>query len=132
MMLNADVVSATFTTCLWQEDENPDKRVRTTDGIAGNVSFHADRLESCRPLIESLLDELPAQFRETAGGGSFLNACLDRHGNQWTGLQVQMEQLFQLGIGIGRVRSLFSRAARGALPGGMPYYLILDAPTPAA
>jgi len=69
---------------------------------------------------------LPEQFKGSAGGGwSFLNACDDKHGNQWTDLHLRMEQLFQLGIGIGKVKCLMPRAMWSALPGGMPYYAVI-------
>jgi hypothetical protein len=72
-----------------------------------------------------MLAELPDMFKESGGGGwSFLNACDDRHGNQWTGLHQRMEQLFQLGIGIDKVECQLPREVWPALPGGMPYYIV--------
>jgi hypothetical protein len=75
--------------------------------------------------IETMLDELPDEFKKTGGGGmSFLNACNDKHGNQWTDLHQRMEQLFQLDIGIGKVKCLMPREMWGILPDGMPYYVV--------
>lgn len=72
-----------------------------------------------------MLDKLPEQFHEATGGGwSFLNACNDRHGNQWTGLHQRMEQLFQLGIALGRVSYCLPREFWSAMPGGVPYIVV--------
>ncbi len=72
-----------------------------------------------------MLDELPDSFKKSGGGGmSFQNACVDKQGNQWTDFHQRMEQLFQLGIGIGKVELLMPREMWAMLPGGMPYYAI--------
>jgi len=55
---------------------------------------------------------------------SFLNACQDRNGNQWTDLHQRMEQLFVLGQAAGFVSCLLPRDMWAALPGGMPYYVV--------
>ena len=122
--LNAKHVIAVFMDCLFRNGEDASKHVKA-EGIVRNVRFHPGRLESHRAEIVAMLDELPEQFHEKSGGGwSFLNACNDKHDNQWTGLHQTMEQLFQLGIGIGKVKSLMPRGMWSALPGGMPYYVI--------
>ena len=122
--LNAEQVNAVFMDCLFRNGEDASKHVKA-EGIVRNVGFHPERLESHKAEIVAMLDELPEQFQEKSGGGwSFLKACNDKHGNQWTGLHQTMEQLFQLGIGIGKVKSLMPREVWSALPGGMPYYVI--------
>lgn len=55
---------------------------------------------------------------------SFLSACNDKHGKQWADLHLRMEQLFQLGLAIGKAECVFSRDMWEILPGGMPYYVI--------
>ena len=71
------------------------------------------------------LKALPHQFRKNSGGGwSFLNACNQENGVQWTGLHQRMDQLFCLGMGVKLVESLLSRKMWRNLPGGMPYYVI--------
>jgi hypothetical protein len=116
-MLNGEKVRSVFMDCLFQEGEDSTKHVRA-DGIVNNVGFHPGRLEQHRAEIVEMLDELPDQFKESNGGGwSFL---------QWTDFHQRMEQLFQLGIGINRVKCLLPRELWKALPGGMPYYVILD------
>ena len=123
-VLNAEQVNAVFMDCLFRDGEDTSKHVKA-EGIVSIVGFHPARLENHKVEIVAMLAELPEQFQEKSGGGwSFLNACDDKHGNQWTGLHQTMEQLFQLGIGIGKVKSLMPREMWGALPGGMPYYII--------
>jgi hypothetical protein len=125
-MLNGEKVRSVFMDCLFQEGEDSSKHIRA-DGVVTNVGFHPGRLEQHRAEIVEMLDELPDQFKESSGGGwSFLQACDDKHGNQWTDFHQRMEQLFQLGIGISRVKCLVPRELWKALPGGMPYYVILD------
>ncbi|MEK7645754.1 MAG: hypothetical protein AAB374_01460 [Patescibacteria group bacterium] len=122
--LNPEQVNAVFMDCLFKDGEDTSKHVKA-EGITTTVGFHPERLESHKAEIEAMLDELPNEFKKSGGGGwSFLNACNDKHGNQWTGFHQRMEQLFQLGIGIGKVQSQLPREMWLALPGGMPYYII--------
>lgn len=91
------------------------------------MQFDKIRLEKNKGAIKSMLDELPDDFKESkGGGGSFLSACMDKDGEQWTGLQAIVEELFLLGIAIGAVRLVLPRKMWGMLPGGMPYYVIID------
>lgn len=125
-ILTADRVETIFMDCLFQDGENMDNHVKA-EGVTSIVGFHPARLESHRAEIVAMLDELPDTFRASVGGGwSFLNACQDKHGNQWTGLHQRMEQLFQLGIAIGKVKCCTPREMWPILPGGMPYYVVLD------
>jgi hypothetical protein len=122
--LNAERVEQVFLDCLFKEGEDTTNHVKA-EGIVRNVGFHPERLTSHKEEISAMLDELGDEFKKSGGGGmSFLNACNDRHGNQWTGLHLRMEQLFQLGVGIGKVECLMPRAMWSALPGGMPYYVV--------
>ena len=100
------------------------------EGVLHNVKFHASLLKVHKDEIMTMLLDLPETFRQSSGGGmSFLNACMDKEGRQW-GEHRNMEQLFLLGIGIGRVKSLLPREVWPALPGGMPYYVVLDTEVP--
>jgi len=102
--LTAKRVNDIFMDCLFTDEETkegPPKDYVKGEGIMNMFGFHPGRLESHREEIIELLKELPEQFRKDAGGGwSFLNACDDRHGNQWTGLHRDMELLFALGSAI--------------------------------
>lgn len=121
--LDATQVEEIFNQCL--ADVANDGPV--IDAIAEQVVFNQEALEKHRDLIIQMLMELPTEFRTSGGGGwSFLNACNDRHGNQWTGLHQTMAHLFALGQGIGMVESQLPRALWSVLPAGMPYYTIKD------
>ena len=128
MILSAERVEQIFLDCLFTDDEDTTSHV-VAEGIVTKIGFHPDRLQSHKDEIIAMLDELPDSFKKSGGGGwSFLNACDDKHGRQWTGLHQTMEQLFQLGIGIGLVKSVMPRSMWSVLPGGMPYYVILTEP----
>ena len=125
-ILTADRVEKIFTECLFNENESTDGSVKA-EGIMTSVGFHPGRLAKHQAEIISMLNELPDEFQQSKGGGwTFLNACNDKHGNQWTGLHVTMEQLFLLGIGINKVKFLIPRNMWDMLPGGMPYVIILQ------
>lgn len=124
--LTADKVEEVFHDCLFNEAESTDNMI-VADGILNPYGFHPERLEEHRDTIISLLNELPDNFKQSGGGGwSFLNACMDRHDNQWTGLHRTMDQLFCLGMAIGYVECQLKRELWTILPGGMPYYVIKD------
>lgn len=127
--LDPDQVRDTFHDCLFetkQEAESSPDAV-TVEGIVWNAVLNKVKLDEHAELIMRMLMELPDQFRLSAGGGwSFLNACDDRHGNQWTSFHETMMMLFMLGIGIGKVTAPVPREMWNILPGGMPYYVILD------
>ena len=123
-VLDPERVSAIFTDCLFRDGEDTSNHIKA-EGIVRNVGFHPERLQNHKAEIEAMLDELPDEFKKSGGGGwSFLNACNDKHGNQWTGLHQRMEQLFQLGIGIGKVQYQMPREMWSVLPGGMPYLVV--------
>lgn len=120
--LDSSRVEAIFMDCLFNEGEDTTGFV-PAEGITTKVGFHPVRLAGHKAEVEALLDELPDVFKMSGGGGmSFLQAHEDRHGRQWTDYHKHMEQLFQLGIGVGKVVCLMPREAWHALPGGVPYY----------
>lgn len=121
MKLTAAAVDELMTKCLFSDDESMDNAIRV-EGIINNYAFHPDRITLHANDIGSLLLQLPVNFRKDSGGGwSFLNACDDVDGVQWTGLHQQMERLFVLGIAAGKARWLLPREVWSKLPGGMPY-----------
>lgn len=123
-VLDPERVNAVFMDCLFKDGEDTSKYVKA-EGIQHTVGFNPERLQSHKAEIEAMLDELPDEFKKSGGGGwSFLNACNDKRGNQWTGLHQRMEQLFQLGIGISKVQYQMPREMWSILPGGMPYLVV--------
>jgi len=124
-ILNATRVKEIFLACLFKNEEDKSKYVPAAGITTTNVGFHPGRIEEHKAEIANMLNELPDEFKESGGGGmSFLNACMDRHGNQWTGFHQTMEQLFLLGLATGKVTCLLPRESWPALYGGMPYYAV--------
>lgn len=115
--------------CLYLDEELPADHATPDDavivsGIVNTFGLHPERVEAHRTEIESIIAEWPMEFRSVSRGGgggwSFLNACMDRDGNQW-GEQRNVEQLMCLGVAIGKV-TVVPRELWDALPGGMPYF----------
>ena len=126
MELTSENVERIFMDCLFKEGEDTSNYI-PAEGVTTNVGFHPERIESHKDEIASMLSELPEEFKEKTGGGwTFLNAFNDKNGQQWTSLHRRMEQLFQLGIGIGKVSYLMPRDMWRIFPGGMPYLVIKD------
>lgn len=122
--LTGERVSAVFMACLFRDGEDISDHI-VAEGIVHTVGFHPGRIEEHRQEIQDMLAELPDEFKASGGGGySFLNACFDKHGNQWTGLHQTQEQLVQLGIAIGEVAYCLPRDLWGVFPGGMPYFTV--------
>lgn len=95
--------------------------------IMRSYAFHPGRLEEAKLVIRAMLGELPLPFQmPPAGGGgwSFLQACVDRYDEMWTGEHRTMEALFALGTAAGLVTCPIPRDMWGALHGSMPYYAI--------
>jgi hypothetical protein len=129
--LDSERIRVIIMDCLFTDKEAKDKeqtdKAVLAHGITTNIGFHPERLEGHRQEIEEMLTELPDEFMKSSGGGmTFLNACNDRHGEQWTGLHKTMEELFLLGMGLGRVECPMPRYLWDALPGGVPYYVVDD------
>lgn len=123
--LSAQRVREIFLDCLFKDGEDTTDHVKA-EGITTNIGFHPGRIQGYAEELAEMLGELPEQFMASVGGGwSFLNACLDKHGNHWAEHQT-MEQLFQLGIATDKVKCQLPRDMWASLPGGMPYYVVKD------
>jgi len=126
--IDPEQVSTIFEDCLFKEDEDTSEYV-VTEGITLNVGFHPGRLEGYKQIVGEMLALLPAEFlsveRGGGGGWSFLNACNDVNGHQWTGLHQTMEQLMLLGVGTEQVQYQLPKDMWSALPGGMPYFSVV-------
>ena len=64
--------------------------------------------------------------KDNGGGWSFLNMCVDKDGNQWTGFHEIVDKLLMLGIAIGKMSFLLPKQMWSILPGGMPYVVVND------
>lgn len=124
MTIDPERVEAVFMDCLFAEGEDHSIHV-VCEGVVRPVGMNPAKLEKHRREIIAMLSMLPREFLADGGGGwSFLNACNDKNGEQWTGSHARMEQLFQLGQGIGAVKSLLPRETWPILPGGVPYFMV--------
>lgn len=126
--LSASAVEDILKDCLFKEGEDHSNAV-LSEGITATFGFHPERLEKHKQAIRELLYELPPEFRKGVGGGgwSFLNACVDKNGNQW-GEHQNIEQLLVLGIATKQAGYCTPRDFCRILPGGMPYIFVVDAP----
>lgn len=126
-VLTADRVHDLASDCLPEDEITDPNEYIEIDGIMHVFRFDRHEIEARRSEIGELLLELPYSFRKSeAGGWSFLSACDDRHGTQWTGEHRMVELLFVLGQAAGYVELLTPRDMWSILPGGMPYYAVLD------
>lgn len=124
MELTSDNVEKVFMDCLFKDEEDTSDHI-VAEGIQSKVGFHPARLQGHREDVRAMIRSLPEGFFSDKGGGaSFLNACNDKKGEQWTGLHKRIEQLFQLGIGLKLAVYLTPRPMWSSLPGGMPYIVI--------
>jgi hypothetical protein len=126
--LNPIHVEEVFNACLAHGDV--DHPTITAVGILHKANFATKRLDERKGEIAGMLAQLPTEFKSVSNGGkggwSFLNACQDCDGHQWTGLHLTMEQLVLLGLATGQVKYCFSdREIWAALPGGMPYFMVV-------
>jgi hypothetical protein len=139
-ILSGSALEEIIVDCLYREDEMLDvpegqapPGAVIVRGILNTFGFHPERLEKHRERIWAMLNELPEVFwakddehPEGGGGMSFLQACDDRNGVQWTSFHRTMDQLFSLGQALGYVTCLLPREFWTKLPGGMPYYVLHD------
>lgn len=125
MKLTLENVERIFKECL--AEERTSDEVVPVDGVMNGFVLKKDKLKFYREEIKGMLDILPDDFREHGGGGwSFLNLCVRKDGEQWTGSHAVMEHLVCLGIGSGKMKYLLPRQMWKVLPGGMPYVAIMD------
>lgn len=123
MELTSANVRKVFMDSLFKDGEKIHNPI-IVDGITMRVGFHPERLMSHRQEIEDMLSQLPTEFNQHTGGGcSFLIACNTKSGKQW-GEHRNIEELFALGIGTGKVEYLFPKEMWSILPGGVPYLVI--------
>lgn len=125
--LTASKVKETLYKCFFNDEELAGviASFLPAHGVAAKLGFHAGRVEENAALIKELCDQLPEAFQEKGGeGGSFLNACVTRDGEQW-GEHINVDELLMLGLASGWVQYNLPRDQWGMFPGGMPYFKVL-------
>ena len=128
--LLASVVNSVFMDCLYRKEEltdgNAPEDAIVVQGVIIRAGFHPGRIKENSGEIRALLMELPETFRQKSGGGwSFLQACVDRFDMQW-GEHRDIDELLCLGIASGHAKILMPREMWAVLPGGMPYFMIVE------
>lgn len=125
-VLDPTNVETIFMDCMADNIDGPNTVV--TEGIMAKMAFDRDKLAMHRTEIGDMLSQLPTEFKtKDQGGGdgwSFLNACMDSDGNQWTGMHSTMDQLFVLGIATDQAEWCMPKEMWDLLPGGMPYVVV--------
>jgi hypothetical protein len=121
MKLTSENVETIFMDCLF-EDKIDENNIIHVNGIVAKFGLNKIKVEKHKDDIYDMLKQLPKEFQI---GWSFLNACMDKDGNQWTGLHRIMEQLFVLGIAAGKAKFMMPKELWMAFPGGMPYLGVL-------
>jgi len=90
-------------------------------GLVRKFGFSPEKISEHKETIRALLNEMPKEFhKETGGGMSFLNLCMDKNGDQW-GEHRNMEELIALGIAAGMASYTLPREMWDVLPGAVPY-----------
>lgn len=124
MKLTAKNVEVVFFDCLFKNGE-PTENCIKAEGLLNTFGFHPERLKKHKSEVYDMLKQFPDSFQKKSGGGmTFLDACIDKDGNQWTELHSIMEQLVVLGIAIDKVKYCMLREVWEAFPGAMPYFVV--------
>lgn len=101
--------------------------IKEFSGVGTITDLHMEKVELNREKIEALLSQLPTNFYEKKGGGwTFLNACIDNKGNQWTDHHSVVDMLVVLGLAIDKLYFLTPKELWTHFPGGVPYICIKD------
>lgn len=125
MELTSANVHDIFMKCLYTKGEKTDGHIKG-EGVQLVAGFHPGRLSENHENISSMLNDLPEPFYKDSGAGmSFLNFVVNKSGEQWTGDHAIADELLMLGNAIGEIKFLMPRENWNALPGGMPYLVII-------
>jgi hypothetical protein len=124
-MIDSGRVTEILYDCFIKEGEKlkDASEITLVNGIIHKFGFHTKRLQSHAKELNDMIDQLPESFTE---GMSFLNMCMTKNDEQWTGLPQIQEQLMVLGIAIGRIEYCAPREMWYILPGGMPYIRVKE------
>ena len=119
--VNANDVRELYRSCLLTDDEVKDD-MPTVDFIFGegvmSISvFNSDRIENAKEKISLLFDKI---IPDGCDNISFLNLCVDKNDNLWTGEHSTVDLLVQLGVASGEISYLVPRKEWKGLPGEMP------------
>lgn len=126
--LTAAAVNEILKRCMFVRGEDTHNHI-IGEGVINKFGFHPQRLKESEEDVLFLLRQLPKDFQDKrygdgmGDGQSFLNAYIDKDGNQW-GEHLDIEKLIVLGKALGLVDYCFPREMWPELPGGLPYFVV--------
>lgn len=125
MELTAENVNKVFDACQF-DPNNPNNtdsaEIQLVRGVKIEICFDVRSVQQFGVNIEDFLNRLPNTFKMSGGQGwSFLNMCVDIHGNQWCDDHITMDKLVCLGIASNLVQFFLPRNMWPTMPGGVPY-----------
>lgn len=125
MKLIATNVENLFLSCLYKKGEDASNAL-IVQGVKLKVGFNPERIQENKTEIENLLSQCHTNFFDSseAKGWTFLNFCLDKNEEQWTGVHAVCDNLICLGLAIDKVQFLLPREVWDVLPGGVPFLQI--------
>lgn len=114
-----------FVDCLYKDSELKDGKPIIepiyVEGISMHLGFNPNSIERHREEIKELVLNLHPMFHQ---GWSFLNLCLDKDENLWTGEHRTMEKLLVLAIASGYMKYCLPKQDWDVFPRKMPYVMI--------
>ena len=117
-ILSAERVSEIYKGCLFRSDDTASEKVYV-EGVYKEVVFGSGRLAGREGKIELMLKDLYSAFLRPHGA-SFLMSCIDHRGKIWTDDLWSQEQLYVLGVAIGKVQVVGQSKERHRLTFGIP------------
>ena len=119
--VNANDVRELYRSCLLTDDEVKDDMPVVDfilgEGVMSISVFNSDRIENAKEKISLLFDKI---IPDGCDNISFLNLCVDKNDNLWTGEHSTVDLLVQLGVASGEISYLVPRKEWKDLPGEMP------------
>jgi len=126
MKLSTNNVISIFDNCLsnkYTKKEN----ILNVKSVNFNIKFDLEKILKNTNDINSMINELPNNFKENIGGGwSFLNIIINNKGEIWTSEHIIADKLVSLGLATNKLSFLLEKDVWKILPGGMPYIIIHD------
>lgn len=106
------------------EEHLPD--LRFVHAVFSRFVFDKQRLETLKPTIASVLEELPDNFHHSRGGtgATVLDMGMRRDGSLWEVDTVTVDGLIALILGTGLGKFCGNRDLWPIFPGGVPFLLI--------